>query len=149
MALQTTVISGVISQGDWDAKLDSTTKTTDDLDEGSTNKYFNGKSTDDLSEGSSNKYDVDHFTGKTQDDLGDGTTNKQYSSDDKTKLGTVEESATIDQTGAEIRDSIVSLGDTERKILITSPETSEFKIIGIHRNAAGEVEYIYDDEAES
>ncbi len=34
--------------------------------------------TDDLTEGTTNKYDIDHFTGKTQDDLGDGTTYKQY-----------------------------------------------------------------------
>ena len=51
---------------------------TDDISEGSTNLYFNGKTTDDLPEGSTNKYDIDHFSGKTQDDLPDGTTYKQY-----------------------------------------------------------------------
>ena len=35
-------------------------------------------STDDVSEGSTNKYDVDHFLGKTQDDLPNGSTYKQY-----------------------------------------------------------------------
>jgi len=50
-------------------------KTTDDLSEGSTNKYFNGKTTDDLSEGSTNKY----FNGKTTDDLSEGSTNKYFS----------------------------------------------------------------------
>ena len=34
--------------------------------------------TDDLAEGTTNKYDIDHFSGKTQDDLPDGTTYKQY-----------------------------------------------------------------------
>ena len=47
-------------------------KTTDDLSEGATNKYFSGKTTDDLSEGSINKY----FNGKTTDNLTEGTNNK-------------------------------------------------------------------------
>ena len=36
------------------------------------------KTTDNLPEGTVNKYDIDHFTGKTQDDLPDGATYKQY-----------------------------------------------------------------------
>ena len=60
------------------SKSDVGINNTDDIPEGSTNKYFNGKTTDDLTEGSTNKYDIDHFTGKTQDDLPDGTTYKQY-----------------------------------------------------------------------
>jgi hypothetical protein len=45
--------------------------TTDDLAEGSTNLYFNGKTTDDLAEGSTNEY----WGGHTTDDLTEGTTN--------------------------------------------------------------------------
>jgi len=51
---------------------------TDQVPEGTTNLYFNGKTTDNLPEGTTNKYDIDHFAGKTQDDLPDGTTYKQY-----------------------------------------------------------------------
>ena len=51
---------------------------TDNIPEGSTNKYFNGKTTDDLPEGSTNKY----FSDKTTDDLPEGDTNKYFS--DKT-----------------------------------------------------------------
>lgn len=65
-----------------------------------------------------------------------------------TKLNGIADNATDDQTGAEIRDAVVALGDTERKILITEPETGEFKVIGVHRNAAGNLEYDYDDVAE-
>lgn len=60
-----------------------------------------------------------------------------------------ETGATLDQTGAEIRDSVVALNDTERKILITEPETGEMKVTGIHRNAAGNLEYTYDDVPEA
>lgn len=67
---------------------------TDDISEGSTNKYysstlfdsdFSGKDTDDLAEGATNKYysstlfDSD-FSGKDTDDLTEGATNKYYSS---------------------------------------------------------------------
>jgi len=55
---------------------DLSTQTTDNLTEGSTNKYFNGKTTDDLTEGSTNKY----FNGKTTDDLTEGSTNKYLAS---------------------------------------------------------------------
>lgn len=66
-----------------------------------------------------------------------------------TKKWAGETGATLDQTGAEIRDSVVALGDTERKILITEPETGEMKVISVHRNAAGNLEYNYDDVPES
>lgn len=49
---------------------DLSTFTTDDLTEGSTNKYFNGKTTDDLSEGSTNIY----FNNGTLDTISDGST---------------------------------------------------------------------------
>ena len=37
------------------------------------------------------------------DDVADGTTNKGYTATEQTKLGTVEDSATADQTGGEIK----------------------------------------------
>lgn len=48
-----------------------------------------------------------------------------------------------------IRDAIVNLSDTERKIVITSPAIGEYKVIDAHRNAAGNLEYTYDDVPEA
>ena len=48
-----------------------------------------------------------------------------------------------------IRDAIVNLSDTERKILITKPESGQHKVIDVHRNAAGNLEYTYDDVPEA
>lgn len=70
-----------------------------------------------------------------------------YTSTEKTKLTAVEESATADQTGAEVRDLIVALGDTERKIVITDPETGQFKVVSIERQADGKMNIKYDDVA--
>lgn len=163
MAKQTAeIVPGEVSQAQWDTKYGATTqalkdmggadsKDSDDLPEGSANKYDTGAppaSTDELSEGSANKYDTG-VPPATQDDLPDGTTAKQYPAADKTKLAAIEEDATADQTGAEVRDAIVALGDTERKIVITEPQTDEFKVIGVHRNAAGNLEYDYDDVPEA
>jgi len=142
MAKQTAeIVPGEVSQSQWDAKYDATTKALKDL--GGTG----AKDSDDLPEGSTNKYD----TGAPPSDLDglpDGTTRKAMSDTEKTKLTGIEEGATDDQTGAEIRDSVVALGDTERKIVITEPQTGEFKVTGVHRNAAGNLEYDYDDVAE-
>ncbi|MBA7500732.1 hypothetical protein ES704_03492 [subsurface metagenome] len=54
---------------------------------------------------------------------------------------------TIPETGEKIRDKLLALSDTERKVVITSPESGEFKVIGVHRNAAGNLEYTYEDVA--
>lgn len=159
MAIQTAeIVPGEVTQPQWDAKFDTTTKkvgdmggsssqTTDDLPEGTTSKYDTGvppATTDELTEGVTNKYDTG-VPPATQDDLPDGVTAKQFLATEKTKLTGIEENAKDDQDGVEIRDLIAALGDTDRKIVITSPETGEFKIIGIHRNAAGNFEYTYDD----
>ena len=58
---------------------------TDDLPEGSTNKYINGKTTDDLPEGSSNEYYTNakfdtQLSTKNTDNLSEGASNKYYSS---------------------------------------------------------------------
>ncbi len=84
---------------------------TDELTEGATNKYDTGTppaDTDALPEGASNKYD----TGVPQsnlEELPDGATRKAMMDAEKTKLSGVEEGAKDDQTGAEIRDSVVDL----------------------------------------
>lgn len=165
MAKQTAeIVPGEVSQADWDAKYDATTKALKDMG-GADNK-----DADDLPEGETNKF----FSGKSQDDLPDGTAAKQFSATEQTKLtgveagaeanpadlaeldptantklGGIEESATADQTGAEIRDVVVALGDTERKIVITEPQSGEMKVIDVHRNAAGNLEYDYDDAPEA
>lgn len=78
----------------------------------------------------------------------DGTTNKAYTGTEQTKLGTVEDSATTDQDGAEVRDLIVALGDTERKLVITDPQAGEFKVIAVQRDSDSKLDVDYDDVAE-
>ena len=73
--------------------------TADDLPEGSTNKYFNGKTTDDLPEGLSNEYFTDakfntKFALKNTDNLTEGASNKYYNS----ILALADISATVTQT---------------------------------------------------
>lgn len=99
---------------------------------------------DDITEGTANKYD----TGAPPADLDalpDGTTRKAMSDTEKTKLGGVEEGATVDQTGAEVRDLIVALSDTERKFIMTEPVVGEFPIITMERKADGKTNVQYDD----
>lgn len=64
-----------------------------------------------------------------------------------TKLGTVEDNAAADQTGAEVRDLIVALGDTEREIVLTDPTSGQFKVVSIERLADGKLNIKYDDVA--
>lgn len=70
-----------------------------------------------------------------------------YTDTKDTKLTGVEENAKADQTGAEIQTAIEGLSDADRKIMVSDPLTGEFKIHGVHRNAAGNLEYDYDDVA--
>lgn len=83
------------------------------------------------------------------DGIPDGTTYKKMSATEQTKLGTVEDSATADQTGLEIQTAVEGLSDADKKIVLSEPQTGEHKIYGIHRNAAGNPEYDYEDQAES
>lgn len=76
---------------------------------------------------------------KDADDLPESTTKKWAG----------ETGATLDQADTEIRDLIVALVDNDRKILITDPQIGECKILALHRNAAGNLEYDYDDVPES
>lgn len=48
-----------------------------------------------------------------------------------------------------IRDAIVNLSDTERRIVITTPLSGEYKVVDAHRNATGNLEYTYDDVPEA
>jgi hypothetical protein len=64
-----------------------------------------------------------------------------------TKLAGIEAGATGDQTGAEIRDLIVGLADVDRKIVITTPTTGQFKVVAIQRQADGKFAVKYDDTA--
>jgi len=82
------------------------------------------------------------------DAIFDGTTNKAYTGTEQTKLGGIEDSATADQTGAEVRDAIVALGDTERQIVITDPQAGEFTVVSIQRDSSGKLDINYDDVAE-
>lgn len=105
--------------------------TTDDLPEGTTNKYDTGEPPTDLEE------------------LPDGTTRKAMLAAERTKLTDIEDNAKDDQTGAEIQTAIVGLADADKKIVLSEPQSGEHKIYGIHRNAAGNPEYNYEDQAES
>lgn len=80
--------------------------------------------------------------------LPDGTTRKAMSDTEKTKLAGVEDEATADQTGPEMRDAVIALADGERQIVITRPVSGEHKIYDVHRVAAGDLEYDYDDTPE-
>lgn len=113
MAKQTAeIVPGEVTQVQWDAKYDTTTKALKDM-------------------GGADTIDAD--------DLPESATKKWAG----------EAGATLDQTGAEVRDLIVGLGDTERKIVVTEPESGEMKVTGVHRNAAGNLEYTYDDVPEA
>jgi hypothetical protein len=63
------------------------------------------------------------------------------------KLAGIEAGATGDQSGAEIRDLIVGLADTDRKIIITVPTTGQFKVVSFQRQADGKMAAKYDDTA--
>ncbi len=102
---------------------------------------------DAIAEGAANKYDTG-VPPADLDELADGATRKAISDAEKSKLGGIEEGATVDQTGPEVRDLIVAIADADRKIVITDPITNEFKVIGISRDPDGKLRVEYDDVAE-
>lgn len=142
MALQSIVL---------DPNAEVNPASTDELAEGTTNKYDTGvppADTDALTEGATNKYD----TGVPPADLEalpDGATRKAMMDAEKTKLAGVEENAKDDQDGAEIRDLVVALADLDRKIVITNPLTGECKVIAVQMDAALKLKAEYDDVPES
>jgi len=70
-----------------------------------------------------------------------------YTTAEQTKLAGVEDGAAADQTGAEVRDLIVALADVDRKIVITDPQSGEFKVVAVQRQAGGKLDVDYDDVA--
>ena len=82
------------------------------------------------------------------DGLPDGTTRKAMSDTEKSKLTGIEDSATADQTGSEFQTAVLGLSDSEKQIMSSDPQSGEYKIYGVHRNAAGNFEYDYEDQAE-
>lgn len=105
-----------------------------------------GCDSDDLAEGSVHQFDTG-VPPATLEQLPDGSTRKAMSSAEKTKLSGVEAGATADQTGAEMRDAIVALADADRKIVITEPVSTEFKVVSVQRDATGKIKVSYDDVA--
>ena len=70
-----------------------------------------------------------------------------YSTTEKTKLTGIEDSATTDQTGTEVQTAILGLADADRKLIKTDPQTSEFTVLAIQRDATGKLDIDYDDVA--
>jgi len=106
---------------------------------------------------------IEYIVPTDLDDIPDGTTYKRMSSTEQTKLTGIEESATADQTeadikslfswttspedgstadqtGAEVQTAIMALADADRKLIGSEPLTGEKKIYGIHINASGNIE---------
>lgn len=97
----------------------------DDLGEGSSNKYDTGappSTTDDLSEGSTNKYDTG--APPTDDEIVTGINNA---------------------SNAITREAALSQDDLN--IVKTNPDTGECPIKNIHRMADGKMDIEYDDVA--
>lgn len=84
--------------------------------------------------------------GCDMDDIADGATNKGFTATEQSKLSGIEDNATADQTGAEIRDAVKALSDTEREIVITEPTTGEYPVIAIQRDSSGKLKVEYDDQ---
>ncbi len=124
---------------------------TDELTEGSTNKYDTGvppSDTDQLAEGAANKYDTG-VPPADLEELPDGATRKAMMDAEKTKLAGVEADAKDDQTGEEVRDLVVALGDADRKIVVTNPQTGECKAIAAQMDSELKLRVDYDDVPES
>lgn len=106
-----------------------------------------GVDSDDIAEGTANKYDTG-VPPADLDDLADGAARKAMLAAEKTKLGGIEAGAQVDQTGPEVRDLIVAIAEVDRKIVITDPQAGEYKILAIQRNADGKQRTEYDDVVE-
>ncbi|GAG95153.1 unnamed protein product, partial [marine sediment metagenome] len=74
---------------------------------------------------------------------------KKFSGTEQTKLTGIEDSATIDQTGAEVKDLIVALADDVRQIIISRPQTGQKKIYAIQTHSDDKQEIEQSDTAES
>ena len=70
-----------------------------------------------------------------------------YTTAEQTKLTGIEASATADQTGAEIQTAVLGLADADRKLVKTDPQTGEFTVLAIQRDAAGKLDVDYENVA--
>ena len=102
-------------------------------------EFVTPTSTDDLPEGSTNKYD----TGAPPTDLAD------LDSTASTKLGGIAENATVDQTAAEMQTALLGQADADQGIMAVSASTGEKKVYSVHINASGNLEADNEDTAES
>jgi len=64
-----------------------------------------------------------------------------------TKLAGIEESATVDQTGAEIQTAVLGLADADRKLIKTDPQSGEFTVLALQRDADGKLDIDYENVA--
>jgi len=92
---------------------------------------------------------VEYIIPTDLDDIPDGTTYKKLSANEQTKLTGIEDSATADQTGAEVQTAILGLVDTDRVLVGSEPQTGEKKVYSVHINASGNIETDQDTVAES
>lgn len=81
------------------------------------------------------------------DDIPDGTTYARATAAQLTKVDGVEDSATADQTGLEVQSLVTGLADADRVLVGSEPQSGEFKIYGVHKNAAGNLEVDNEDTA--
>lgn len=133
MAKQTATVT--VSQADWDGKLDTSSKVLADLDATANTKLTGieaSATADQTGAEIKTSYEAEA---------------NAYTDTKDTKLTSIEDSATTDQTGAEIQTAVEGLTDANRNIMISDPQTGEYKVHGAHRNAAGDLEYDYDDVA--
>lgn len=92
--------------------------------------------------------DPSGFAG-TLDDISDGSTYKKMSATEQTKLSGIEDNASADQTGAEIRDAILALADAERKIIVSNPTSGQKATFRIAEHNDGTIEFDNSDTPES
>ena len=106
---------------------------------------------DKVSDGSTNKgYTATEQTKLSGIDEGaEANIGEEFSTAEQSKLTGIAENATVDQTGAEVRDLILALADTERGLVITDPTSGQFKVISVERLSDGKFNIQYDDVAES
>lgn len=74
---------------------------------------------------------------------------EEFTTVEQSKLTGIEDSATADQTGAEVKDAIVALPDDDREIVISRPTTGQFKVYAVQRHTDGKSEVERSDTAES
>lgn len=78
----------------------------------------------------------------------ESATFKKFSGTEQTKLTGIAEGATVDQTGAEIRDAVVALADDDRQILVSRPTSGQKKIYAFHTHTDGKQEIEQSDTPE-